>query len=262
MKMSKKYFVASDIHGNFDAWMKALDEAGFDKDNENHCIIVCGDLMDRCEKPRECLTFAINMHKAGRAILIKGNHEILLWDALQRRYFKSHDISNGTAQTCYDLADLGGRASHTAVCEKCLEDEDLKYYFDHLVNYAESDELIFCHSWIPMDTSTAQFEYRDDWREAHQDAWDDYAMWENPFKCIKRGLNQTGKTMVFGHWHTSWQRSHIDQEYKEFPQKTHADFPGAFMTYYGKGFTGLDAYTAYSGIINVIVVEGQEIKCS
>jgi hypothetical protein len=38
-----KYFVIADPHGFYDEMIKALDEAGFDKDNEDHWLVSCGD---------------------------------------------------------------------------------------------------------------------------------------------------------------------------------------------------------------------------
>ena len=33
----KKYFIVADVHGFYDEMIDALNEAGFDKNNENHC---------------------------------------------------------------------------------------------------------------------------------------------------------------------------------------------------------------------------------
>jgi len=40
-----RLFISSDIHGYYDLWMKALKEAGFDINNDNHAIAVLGDLL-------------------------------------------------------------------------------------------------------------------------------------------------------------------------------------------------------------------------
>ena len=42
-----KFFVVSDIHGFYDIFIDALDKAGFDKNNEEHYLICCGDYFDR-----------------------------------------------------------------------------------------------------------------------------------------------------------------------------------------------------------------------
>ncbi len=46
----KKYFICSDLHGNFTALEKALQENGFDIDNESHILVVAGDIFDRGEE--------------------------------------------------------------------------------------------------------------------------------------------------------------------------------------------------------------------
>ena len=43
----KTYFVCSDIHGFYKEWMKSLKEAGFNKNNPEHILIVLGDVFDR-----------------------------------------------------------------------------------------------------------------------------------------------------------------------------------------------------------------------
>ena len=37
----KKYFVVADIHSFYDEFMKALNDAGFDINNEDHILISC-----------------------------------------------------------------------------------------------------------------------------------------------------------------------------------------------------------------------------
>ena len=45
--MDKKYFVVSDIHSFCRELKKGLKQAGFDKENPDHVLIVCGDIFDR-----------------------------------------------------------------------------------------------------------------------------------------------------------------------------------------------------------------------
>lgn len=68
-----KYFVSADIHGFFDEWMSALKKNDFDIDNQQHKIVVCGDLFDRGRQPKQIIDFVL-AHK-NKIILIKGNHE-------------------------------------------------------------------------------------------------------------------------------------------------------------------------------------------
>ena len=53
-----KYFAVSDCHGFYSNLMFALKNAGFDINNPEHILIVCGDLFDRGEQPKEIFEFA------------------------------------------------------------------------------------------------------------------------------------------------------------------------------------------------------------
>ena len=77
-----KYFVVSDIHSFFDEFKKAIDEAGFDPKNENHTLVICGDLFDRGRQPIELIRY-LN-HEVPRKILIRVNHEDLFEDMCRR----------------------------------------------------------------------------------------------------------------------------------------------------------------------------------
>lgn len=92
------YFVCSDIHSFYDLWQEALKDAGYDKYNENHTLIVCGDIFDRGDKPIEVYKFLRSIPKE-RRILIRGNHEYLLRDLYDRKYVMDHDRHNKTNDT-------------------------------------------------------------------------------------------------------------------------------------------------------------------
>lgn len=49
----KTYFVCSDIHGYFNEWMSSLKDAGFDISNNDHILIVLGDIFDRGGQPKK-----------------------------------------------------------------------------------------------------------------------------------------------------------------------------------------------------------------
>ena len=69
-----KYFVVADVHGFYDKMIKALKDAGFDRDNPEHIFVSLGDLFDRGDQAVKCLEFVMSLNPA-RRILIRGNHE-------------------------------------------------------------------------------------------------------------------------------------------------------------------------------------------
>ena len=101
-----KLFVVSDIHSYFEPFKKALDEAGFDPNNENHWLISCGDCFDRGPDSVKLLKYLMSLE---RKILVKGNHDILLKDLCEREFPYSHDKSNGTIRTVIDFGYFDGR---------------------------------------------------------------------------------------------------------------------------------------------------------
>jgi serine/threonine protein phosphatase 1 len=105
-----KLFCTADIHSFFTPFKKALDEAGFDPNNDDHYLVVCGDCFDRGEESAELLHYLMSLE---RKILIKGNHDILFDDLCMREFPYNQDFSNGTAKTAYDL---GGISSFDECC--------------------------------------------------------------------------------------------------------------------------------------------------
>ena len=141
-----KYFVSADIHGFYDEWITALNEKGFNINNPEHKIILCGDMFDRGRQPKQIIDFILS-HK-DKFILIRGNHEDLMEEMIQRNNATFMDLSNGTSYTIVDLYpewqisefDLPLIAQKTG----------LKEVLDMCVDYFETEHYIFVHGWIPI----------------------------------------------------------------------------------------------------------------
>ena len=245
-----KFFVTSDIHSYYTQFISALKEAGFDENNENHYLVVCGDCFDRGPDATKVLKF---LKSLPRKVLIKGNHEQLLIDCCERGWFGQHDIHNGTASTVFQL---GYGDEFEDMCKYTLT--KVKPFIGSMANCFETKNYIFVHSWIPAInkdglpahyTRGRSYAFNPNWRSATQKEWDD-AMWGNPFDMADRGLNQTGKTIVFGHWHcsTGWAQAEGRSEFGD---------DAKFEPYYGNGFISIDACTAHSQKCNVIVIEDE-----
>lgn len=243
-----KFFVTSDIHSAYTPLKRALDEKGFDPNNENHWLVVCGDAFDRMDESNEVLHFLMSLE---RKILVRGNHDYLLEECCMREFPEWHDVSNGTKKT---IEDLGGAGYGRPFDECCQITWNRTARYRHLLrNYFETQNYIFVHSWIPVISQNGSYhKYDEEWRIATQNRWDD-AMWGNPFEMADMGLNQTGKTIVFGHFHTSYQWS-VHHKFSEFGDDA------KFDPYYGHNYIGLDACTAYTGKCNVIMLEDEFLE--
>lgn len=247
-----KLFCISDVHGHYDEMVKALDDAGFDPNNESHWLISCGDHLDRGRQPRQVMNYLMRLP---RKVLVKGNHESLLMDCLAREYAYGHDWHNGTAQTIIDLV-----PSANTFDEACTSIYGkISKFIDGMVNYFETKNYIFVHSFVPLNCddclppyiNNRKYVKMDNWREAKQYQWDD-AMWGNPFQLAAQGF-LPDKTLVFGHFHTSWPR-----HYYEDKPELGAD--ADFSPYYGEGYIGIDACTAHSGKVNCVVLEDEFLE--
>ena len=241
-----KYFVVSDIHSFFNEFKKAIDEAGFDPKDENHTLVICGDLFDRGRQPIELIQY-LNC-EVPRKILIRGNHEDLFEDMCRRGEPWMHDYSNGTCQTAFDLTGANEPISFEYRASIALA--KITPLLNQMVDYYETEHYIFVHGWIPDVEDYKDF-YGIDWRKypANGHAWKE-ARWRNGMLAAATGDIVKDKTIVSGHWHCSWGHATFDEN---SPPEWGSD--AIFTPYYNKGIIAIDACTAYSGKVNCIVID-------
>ncbi len=237
----KKLFVVADVHSFYEEMIKALSEQGFDRDNPDHIFVSLGDLFDCGPAPLECLDF-VNSFPTERKILIRGNHEDLLEECLAREAFFAHDIHNGTMDTVYALSggyELYKKDVHSFF-RSVKENPQLIEYLSSLRDYAEIGDYIFVHGWIPSRKKAPGRDWHvGDWKRAR---------WYNGMEKWKVGARLPGKTILCGHWHTSWGHSVLEKHGTEFGEK--ADF----SPFIAPGIIALDACTVYSHQVNCFVI--------
>ena len=102
--MKKKLFVTSDIHNDYKALIKGLNDAGYDENDENNLLIVIGDIFDR--PPGESVAiyeYLKRLTGEGKAIVTRGNHEKFFIDFLQGSVSAFNYLHNGTNETIADF---------------------------------------------------------------------------------------------------------------------------------------------------------------
>jgi len=257
-------FAVADIHGFFDETKKALDDAGFFDSAENKLVLV-GDALDRGKQACETVEFLLGLHREGRLIYIFGNHEELLYKCLediaggalaQIASGDSYHYRNGTWGTLLQLSKMSVNEALLYPDELIRRVRESDYYRELLpsaVNYYETDKYIFCHGWIPLDVRivdmTAIYLYNSNWRNADETEWH-RARWRNGMEmaCV-RNIREPGKTVVCGHWSTSWGHSHISGICSE-----HGD-DAVTEPFYADGIIAIDACTARCGRVNCVVLD-------
>lgn len=250
----KKYFVCSDVHSFFDILQKALEKKGFDRDNKEHILIVCGDLFDRGKQAKELLEYLTQLKEENRLILIAGNHEWLMEDLLYELEWHQnpsyHHYTNGTIDT---LAQLTGTDAFDILGGFYNFDEiwlDLEKYHNLVwdcKNYYEIGNYIFVHGWIPHIRDYNEL------KEVSEEGWEK-ASWSNGMEEWHNGWIFKGKTIVCGHWHTSF------GNYR-YHGKGSGEFEkdSDFGIFEDEGIIALDACTAHSKKMNILVINEDEI---
>lgn len=241
--MKKTLFITSDVHSYYDILMEELNKAGYDYNNDSHIFVSLGDLLDRGDKPKECLEF-VNSLPPEQKILIRGNHEDLMEDALRGVYFSAHDFHNGTAQTA---AMLTGRLLNIDPDYKILFDmceyEPYTEYVNSCVDYGIVGDNIFVHGWVPCFDNNHKMCIAENWETGD---WAT-ARWINGMSAWGDGARLKGKTIFCGHWHTSWGHTELHNETVE-----------RFDPFIDEGIVALDACCAYSHKLNVYKLEVED----
>jgi hypothetical protein len=89
--------------------------------------------------------------------------------------------------------------------------------------------------------------YDPEWRNADLSAWQK-ARWHNGIDLARRGIVVPDKQVVCGHWHCSYGHA-LEGNGEEFG--VNADY----SPYYADGIIAIDACTAMSHKVNVLVID-------
>lgn len=262
-------FVCSDIHSFYDEFIQALNEAGFDKENNDHRLVILGDMLDRGSKAKELLDYVLSLPQ-DRFFYVLGNHDDLFFDLL---YALEHNIgingahrSNGTIDTICQFTGLTevDLYAHTYNYEKDIANNKyikkyIKLIKERAVDYLEDDKYVYVHGWVPFvlqdghDPNQKESEfscvmYPKIDLDANEEMWRQ-AKWYNGMQEWKRGIVLKDKTIICGHWHTSFGNYH-------YHNKGSGEFEddSDFNPFIDKGIIALDGCTAYSHKVNVIKI--------
>lgn len=256
-----KLFCVSDVHGFYDELTIALSAAGFDKNNPDHWLIGCGDYFDRGRQPKQMLDFLMNLP---RKVLVRGNHEDLFVDMIARGYPRDHDYHNGTYLTALDIVSTGVDRFNTKTIFNDAY-QSIRPLLNETVDYFETKNYVFVHGYVPciIENHKVNGTYHtyiatvENWRDADPELWKQ-SRWINSIDAVKRNGALVDKTVVAGHWHCSYGH-YLDSLETEEPISDRGD-DADFSSYYTDGLIAIDACTALSGVVNVLVLEDEFIS--
>ena len=248
-------FVVSDIHDHYDLLMEALLCNGFDRQNGEHHLIVCGDAFYSGPQPGELFAFLRELSEAGRLIFIYGNHDVELLDNLNAKAF-----TRPANRRCAELlvGHLTGQTGLTdgelaAACERLGFTAFLR---DVPVWYYETADYVFTHGFIPTDKRA----YRPDWRSATEKEWRTAAARGDAMMLsLRYGVSEPQKKIVCGHYSAArcYLMQHATQA--DWDNKIYKDVSGVpaegFKPFFGDTFIAIDQSVKKTGFMNCIVLE-------
>jgi len=188
--MAGRVFALSDLHGHYDIFLKMLDKIHFDSSDT---LYILGDCNDRGTKAMEIYEF-LN-HHTDNIFLLKGNHEIMMRNYLQKNNWDCPDgriwKDNGGIRTM-DLFDR--YLQKQCCCRSDFLDRKEAFrcwmirYIDSLPSFIEvnvgGQAFVLIHAGINPELSL----YEQD---------EEICAWIRDYFFMSPGLK--GKTILFGH---------------------------------------------------------------
>lgn len=233
-----KYFVCSDIHGYFKELIESLALVGYDSKNEDHKLIVVGDMFDRGPDSKKVFEYLFDLQSKGKAIVVKGNHELFIGEVhdLNEERVKFNIKHNGFQHTLNsfcgeDVSDWELIDIRTKMHEN---NEMLFYWIDTLPYYYELEDYIFVHSGLILEG---------DWKECD---WKK-GVWvkSREFRDIDLSKHGITKKVVHGHVSCRNLRDHDGIVGNDFSIYESAD---------GQKI-GIDGTVMKTGRINVYIID-------
>ena len=232
-----KYFVFSDVHGDYEAMREGLMNAGYDKTNKDHQIISIGDNFGRATTGGgswAIFNYLVLDKHANQPICIKGNHELILEDILRKGYLSELDYYNGEDKTirnfwgCMDFSkvsyerakrkadqviqawdDRGAwqplKKKEIAYINLSEDGQRLETWLKReMPLYFETKNHLFFHAWpIMADDGVHPIHYMTE--EMDIDEFKDYSVWADSKAryVLHKHYFPTGysKWLVVGHYH-------------------------------------------------------------
>ncbi len=192
-----KYFVMSDIHGHYSIMIDKLKENGFDETNQNHKLIICGDMFDRGLESLEVYRYLKRLHDDNKAIIVLGNHDNFVIDFLtEQERVEFNCERNGFDETIKAFSKSAKYDFTVGQIKKYKEEvladyPELLEWLMSLPLYYELEGYIFVHAGFNTDI--------DDWKQSTKREF----IWTKKFHLDIFDTSKINKKIVCGHYRTS-----------------------------------------------------------
>ena len=259
----KTIFAISDIHGHYSEMISDLYESGYDKNDPNHLLVVCGDIFDRGRENLEVYEYLKGLTDKGKAIVIAGNHNKFLIEYLDGTNISPFNyMENGTNETLADFLHetspfetwcffnektptYGAFATWIEIARNMINEEypELLGWLKSLPRYYETENYIFAHASLDLKSPN--------WREPHCEKWNlvdwDALDFDDGNFVLKN--NNTGKSIVVGHFDTG----HLRQMHKMGKYEDHSILETADNKIF------IDGCVPLTKKVNVLVLQKEQL---
>ena len=257
--MKKKIFAISDIHGFYTEMIESLKESGYDENNPEHLLIVCGDKFDRGKESVKVFQYLKRLMDKNKAIILRGNHLAFIENFLEGSNDPFNYINNGLNETIADFwhrtAPFESWCALEGSCELSIENyskwaeiarkdinkeyPELLPWIKSLPYYYETDNYIFTHGMIDGQCF--------DWHNPNISWYE--CTWAKP-RDFNNSIVNTDKKVVVGHINCGLLRSLYGYDENDNSIFERPD---------GK-VIGLDTCTVLTHKVNVLVLEDEIIE--
>ena len=244
-----RHICISDVHGDFDSMMKAINEVSYDPESGKDLIILAGDGFGRADfssdlgGSRRVYEYMISPIHKNKPIYIFGNHEDILRNILRKRMISYLDSQNGELNTILSLSNMANIGyldpEMTEAIDK-VRDLGILEWINSLPPYYETKTHIITHGWLTNDILSSS-------------PYDNFvdASWAHTINSIRKYVLSGAKfhkTIVFGHWDTN----SIRDKWSDGKESNNNFYLYENSEY---GLIGLDACTILSHRVNTYIFE-------
>lgn len=202
-----KYYLISDVHGEYDKMIDALAKAGFDETQDT--LVMVGDAIDRGQDSENVIDYLLSL---SNKILLWGNHEARFLNLLNGASIESYDFHNCTTDT---IAQLGAKGKKMGIdyygyYRQALESlrnknsperAKMMSYFSQCHMAVEFTHEIATHAWLPGKSWNSTVVLDKNWRKIKSwNRWYD-ALWTSTDCAIGVQEAYPDKKLIVGHYY-------------------------------------------------------------
>ena len=234
-----KYFVVSDVHDHYYLLKDVLDKNGFDINNDDHKLIICGDSFTGGPNPGELYKFLKLLHDKKNLIFIYGNHDLDLMNNIEKGVYSKYNQKciDKIIEYGYDIKEVGN------------------FIKEVTVPYFEINDYIFIHGFIP----TIKNEYNPNWRGSSDKEFYTSTIKDGMKLSMFYKIKEPNKKIVFGHFSAARCYKMNNATIADWNNKIYKDVKDVplygFKTFCGDSFIALDSSVKKTKFLNLLVIK-------